>query len=140
MSDPGGDAPLAAVEESPVWLDVNGKPAVTWMCTPEQLEELCVGWLHGEGYIASLADLRSLRPCPTDLGFWAEVADEQARAAWDAPWGRGRPGSGSIHKPPASEGSSQNVERSRNSLYSVHLPRNHPPSFQNPSPASARRP
>ena len=77
MSDPGGGAPPAAVEETPVWLDVNEKPAVTWMCTPERLEELCVGWLHGEGYIRSLADLRSLRPCPTDLGFWAEVADER---------------------------------------------------------------
>jgi FdhD protein len=77
VSEPGGDAPLAAVEETPVWLEVNGKPAVTWMCTPEQLEELCVGWLHGEGYIRALADLRSLRPCPTDLGFWAEVADER---------------------------------------------------------------
>ncbi|HMA46520.1 MAG TPA: formate dehydrogenase accessory sulfurtransferase FdhD [Frankiaceae bacterium] len=76
MSGGEAGAPLAAVEESPVWLEVNGKPAVTWMCTPQQLEELCVGWLHGEGYIRSMADLRSLRPCPTDLGFWAEVADE----------------------------------------------------------------
>jgi FdhD protein len=68
------------VEEVPVWLEVNGVPAVTWMCTPDQLEELVVGWLHGEGYIESLADLRSLRPCATDLGFWAEVADERVRA------------------------------------------------------------
>jgi len=67
---------LAAVEETPVWLEVNHKLAVTWMCTPEQLDELCVGWLHGEGYIRSLQDLISLRPCATDLGFWAEVADE----------------------------------------------------------------
>ena len=75
---------LAAVEETPVWLEVNGSPAVTWMCTPAQLEELCVGWLHGEGYIHALADLRSLRPCATDLGFRAEVADEAvARIAQD---------------------------------------------------------
>ena len=82
MTDP---APaLAAVEETPVWLEVNGSPAVTWMCTPVQLEELCVGWLHGEGYIGALADLRSLRPCATDLGFRAEVADEAvARIAQD---------------------------------------------------------
>ncbi len=33
---------LAAVEETPVWLEVNGRPAVTWMCTPELLEELAV--------------------------------------------------------------------------------------------------
>ena len=66
-------AELAAVDEVPVWLEVNHQPTVTWMCTPDQLEELVVGWLHGEGYIATVDDLRSLRPCATDLGFWAEV-------------------------------------------------------------------
>jgi FdhD protein len=76
--------PLAAVEETPVWLEVNRKPAVTWMCTPEQLEELCVGWLHGEGYIRALPDLLSLQPCATDLGFWAEIgAAAVARIAAD---------------------------------------------------------
>ncbi len=70
-------AESAAVEEWPVWLEVNGEPAVTWMCTPDQLEELATGWLHGEGYIASLDDLRRLRPCATDLGFWAEVNPER---------------------------------------------------------------
>jgi FdhD protein len=66
-------ADSAVVEEWPVWLEVNGEPAVTWMCTPDQLEELAVGWLHGEGYIASLDDLVQLRPCAPDLGFWADV-------------------------------------------------------------------
>jgi FdhD protein len=67
----------AVVEEWPVWLEVNGEPAVTWMCTPDQLEELAVGWLHGEGYIASLDDLQQLRPCAPDLGFWADVKPER---------------------------------------------------------------
>ena len=62
-----------AVEESPVWLEVNGESAVTWMCTPDQLPELVVGWLFGEGYIDLRADLVSLRPCAKELGFWAEV-------------------------------------------------------------------
>jgi FdhD protein len=66
-------AESAVVEEWPVWLEVNGEPAVTWMCTPDQLEELAVGWLHGEGYIESLDDLLQLRPCAPDLGFWADV-------------------------------------------------------------------
>ena len=66
----------AAVEEVPVWLEINGRPAVTWMCTPELLEELAVGWLHGEGYIDAPDDLR-LRPCATDLGFWATLAPER---------------------------------------------------------------
>lgn len=70
-------ADSAVVEEWPVWLEVNGEPAVTWMCTPEQLEELAVGWLHGEGYIASLDDLVQLRPCAPDLGFWADVRPER---------------------------------------------------------------
>ena len=44
----------AAVEEVPVWLEVNGEPLVTWMCTPHLLEELAVGWLAGEGEIEIL--------------------------------------------------------------------------------------
>ncbi len=71
----------AAGEEVPVWREINGRPAVTWMCTPDQLEELAIGWLHSEGYIDSLAEVR-LRPCATDLGFWAEVPPERvARVA-----------------------------------------------------------
>jgi FdhD protein len=70
-------ADSAVVEEWPVWLEVNGEPAVTWMCTPDQLEELAVGWLHGEGYIATLDDLVQLRPCAPDLGFWADVKPER---------------------------------------------------------------
>lgn len=66
----------AAVEEVPVWLELNGTPVVTWMCTPDLLEELAVGWLAGEGYIASLDEVH-LRPCATDLGFWAEVPAER---------------------------------------------------------------
>ena len=88
MSDSAGPAPSkpakrggrmsdqAAVEEVPVWLEVNGAPAVTWMCTPDLLEELAVGWLAGEGYIEAIDDVR-LRPCATDLGFWAELAPER---------------------------------------------------------------
>lgn len=73
-------ADSAVVEEWPVWLEVNGEPAVTWMCTPDQLEELAVGWLHGEGYIATLDDLVQLRPCAPDLGFWADVRPERVAA------------------------------------------------------------
>ena len=69
----------AAVEEAPVWLEVNGLPVVTWMCTPDQLEELAVGWLFGEGYISQAADV-TLRPCATDLGFWAQIAPARLEA------------------------------------------------------------
>jgi len=66
----------AAVEEVPVWLEVNQRPAVTWMCTPNLLEELAIGWLAGEGYLTTIDEVH-LRPCATDLGFWAEVAPER---------------------------------------------------------------
>lgn len=69
----------AAVEEVPVWLEVNGHPTVTWMCTPDLLEELAVGWLAGEGYIRSVEDVH-LRPCATDLGFWATIPEERVAA------------------------------------------------------------
>src|SRR5215203_4368804 len=69
----------AVVEEVPVWLEVNGQPVVTWMCTPELLEELAIGWLHGEGYIDDIGEVH-LRPCATDLGFWAEVPPERLAA------------------------------------------------------------
>jgi FdhD protein len=69
----------AAVEEVPVWLQVNGRPVVTWMCTPDLLEELAIGWLHGEGYIDSIDEVQ-LRPCATDLGFWATVPEERVAA------------------------------------------------------------
>ena len=60
---PDGAPRLDAVDEVPVWLEVNGEPAVTWMCTPEQLPELVVGWCYGEGYIDGKSDLLSMRPC-----------------------------------------------------------------------------
>lgn len=74
------EATSATVEEVPVWLEVNREPAVTWMCTPEQLEELAVGWLHGEGYIDTIDELVRLRPCASDLGFWADVPPERVAA------------------------------------------------------------
>ena len=66
-----------AVEEVPVWLEVNGAPAVTWMCTPAQLDELVVGWLHGEGYIERASDVLRMRPCTQELGFWVDVPPER---------------------------------------------------------------
>ena len=70
---PDGVPSLDAVDEVPVWLEVNGQPAVTWMCTPDQLPELVVGWCFGEGYIDAKADLLSMRPCAKEPGFWVTV-------------------------------------------------------------------
>jgi FdhD protein len=68
---------LDAVDEAPVWLELNGAPAVTWMCTPDQLDELVVGWLHGEGYIDSVGDIVRMRPCTQELGFWVDVPQDK---------------------------------------------------------------
>jgi FdhD protein len=70
-------ARLDAVDEVPVWLEVNGQPAVTWMCTPDQLDALVAGWCFGEGYIDSKADLLSMRPCAKEPGFWVTVPAER---------------------------------------------------------------
>lgn len=70
---PDGAPSLDAVDEVPVWLEVNGQPAVTWMCTPDQLPELVAGWCFGEGYIDSRADLLTMRPCAKEPGFWVTV-------------------------------------------------------------------
>ena len=72
------------MDEVPVWLDVNGAPAVTWMCTPDQLDELVVGWLHGEGYIETMADLLEMRPCAREPGFWVKVPEERYQAVESA--------------------------------------------------------
>ena len=69
--------PLDAVEEVPVWLEVNGAPAVTWMCTPDKLDELVAGWLYGEGYIDRADDILRMRPCTKELGFWVDVPAER---------------------------------------------------------------
>jgi len=78
VTEPATGAPgLDAVDEVPVWLEVNGEPAVTWMCTPDQLPELVVGWCYGEGYIDARADLLSMRPCAKEPGFWVTVPNER---------------------------------------------------------------
>ena len=70
---PDGGTSLDAVDEVPVWLEVNGQSAVTWMCTPDQLDALVVGWCFGEGYIDAKDDLLSMRPCSKEPGFWVTV-------------------------------------------------------------------
>lgn len=78
MSDPLPSGPpaatqLDAVEETPVWLELNGMPVVTWMCTPDALDDLVIGWLFGEGYIETPADIVRMRPCTQELGFRVDL-------------------------------------------------------------------
>ncbi len=46
--------------ETPVWLELNGRPACTWLCTPSLLEALTCGWLNGEGRISDRRELLEL--------------------------------------------------------------------------------
>lgn len=86
MSTDSGRAPptvtpqLDSVEESPVWLELNGTPVVTWMCTPDQLDDLVVGWLFGEGYIDRAEDIVRMRPCAKEPGFWVDIAPDRVAA------------------------------------------------------------
>ena len=52
---------MAVFEEAPVKLVVNGKTLVTFMCTPQALDELAVGYLYSLGHISGLEDIESYR-------------------------------------------------------------------------------
>ena len=77
MTAESATGPLHAVEEVPVWLELNGAPVVTWMCSPDQLDDLVIGWLFGEGYIDQPSDILRMRPCTSELGFWVDIASER---------------------------------------------------------------
>jgi FdhD protein len=55
----------AVVREALVRLHVNGRELVRLMCTPEQLDDLALGFLRSEGLIRELADVRLLVICPS---------------------------------------------------------------------------
>jgi FdhD protein len=48
-------------------LMVNGKEWIAFMCTPDHLEELAVGYLYNEGFIQSKEEIASIKVCGTDL-------------------------------------------------------------------------
>lgn len=88
MSDglTGAEAPpLHAVEEAPVWLEVNDTPVITWMCTPDRLDDLVIGWLFGEGFIDSTGDVTRMRPCTRELGFWVDIEPARVEAVNASP-------------------------------------------------------
>lgn len=54
----------AIIEEKLVRIHVNGKELATFMCTPRNLDELALGFIRAEGFIAGLDDVRVLTVCP----------------------------------------------------------------------------
>jgi FdhD protein len=49
--------------ETPVMLTVNGEPWLEFMCTPEYLEALAVGFLFNEGLIDRVVDVAQVHLC-----------------------------------------------------------------------------
>jgi FdhD protein len=58
--------------EMPVMLTVNGEPWLEFMCTPEYLEALAVGFLYNEGLIDSATGVANMRICPAgdNVDIW----------------------------------------------------------------------
>ncbi|UMZ72909.1 formate dehydrogenase accessory sulfurtransferase FdhD [Natranaerofaba carboxydovora] len=54
---------LPICNEAPVDLIVNDNKIVTFMCTPQNLKELTVGYLYSRGIIKSIADILVLGAC-----------------------------------------------------------------------------
>ncbi len=48
------------IEEALVCIHVNGRELATFMCTPQHLDELALGFLRSEGIIRSLEDIQVL--------------------------------------------------------------------------------
>lgn len=53
-------ASLLLVEEHVLTLFINGEKAHTFICSPAQLTELCIGWMTSEGFLPTPEDLLSL--------------------------------------------------------------------------------
>ena len=64
-------------DEFPVQLEVNGEAVVTLLCTPRDLAELAVGWLHCEGLIDGVDDLLAVGACDQLSRMRVFVADER---------------------------------------------------------------
>ena len=74
MSLPEPPAPA----EVPVWLELNGEPIWTWICTPISLEALACGWLIGEGHITSPDQLVRLQVAADARSIQARTGDAAA--------------------------------------------------------------
>ncbi len=73
---------VVPVEEL-ITLYVNGRPLVSLMCTPTQLEELAIGFLFNEGLIAGLDEVAVVEMCGggqcVDIWLEHDIAPPQLR-------------------------------------------------------------
>ncbi len=69
--------------ESPVSLTVNGQTWLTFQCTPENLEEMAVGFLFNEGFIRSMDEVANIHVCEQkdNVDIWLNHS-VQKPASW----------------------------------------------------------
>ena len=69
------------IVEAPVSLTVNSDPWLTFMCTPNQLEALAVGFLYNEGVIDSLDPVADIHICSSgdNVDIWLEQSVEKPK-------------------------------------------------------------
>ena len=67
------------IVEAPVSLTVNGQVWLTFMCTPNNLEALAVGFLYNEGVIQNREEIADLHICESgdNIDVWLHRAVEQ---------------------------------------------------------------
>jgi len=71
------------VREALVRLHVNGQEWAMLMCTPRQLDLLALGFLHNEGIVASMKDVRRVVVCPSGacVEVWLRDANRELPTA-----------------------------------------------------------
>ncbi|GFN23282.1 formate dehydrogenase accessory sulfurtransferase FdhD [Thermanaeromonas sp. C210] len=74
----------AIIVEFPLEIEVNGRPTVHLLCTPEHLEELVTGFLYNEGLITSLDELLQLKigAGKAEVKIAGEFPDTEGGVPW----------------------------------------------------------
>lgn len=77
--DSAQDIDGRVVEEALACVSVNGRELATFMCTPNHLEELAIGFLYNEAIISGLGDVRALHTSRSNtcVDVWLQKADYQ---------------------------------------------------------------
>lgn len=75
------DEKINICEETPVDLKVNNRDFVTFMCTPRNLRELAVGYLHNQGLIDDWEEIENIKYCKNmeniDINLIKDIPEKQ---------------------------------------------------------------
>ena len=72
------EAIQSIANEKPITLYLNGRELVTLLCVGHHLDELAVGFLHGEGFLQQLSDLRGIEVDQEEGRVQVTTAREEA--------------------------------------------------------------